>query len=255
MFHIYFVEKKVRKRNARTTKQQIDVIVNFLEDNKILIQGKVEPKDLQKVEALWVELTSLLNGTGKGPKRSVDEWKTVVKEFKNNVKKRCREVHVDKISTGGGPRKVKELSEVEERMMGLISKVSIEGAPIQEAGICIVNNESVHLNTNSDNAEDSIQQLLVADEEMEIIFEGITTRQEKEMRTHENKPPPKASTPKRRQPYRKFSRPSTNISDLATNVKEQTQALKELAIAMTALSTSVSAMAVSLNNIANRLNK
>lgn len=51
----------------------------------------------------------------------------VVSELKTNIKRKARGLFLYKKGTGGGPQP-KELTELEDTMYGLISKVTIEGA-------------------------------------------------------------------------------------------------------------------------------
>lgn len=67
-------------------------------------------------------------------------------------------LYVEKTGTGGGPKQNKELSEIEERLLSLISKVSIEGAPISEPGIYEANlNANIIFEPNQENELASIQ--------------------------------------------------------------------------------------------------
>ncbi|GLV37553.1 hypothetical protein CBL_20365 [Carabus blaptoides fortunei] len=54
-------------------------------------------------------------------------------ELKTNTKIRACDVYIAKNGSGGGPSTVKDLSETEERLVGILSKISVEGAPIPEA--------------------------------------------------------------------------------------------------------------------------
>lgn len=48
-----------------------------------------------------------------------------------------------KHGTGGGPSKIKDLSDVEERLMGLLAKVSVEGSTIPEPGLMMHTEENI----------------------------------------------------------------------------------------------------------------
>lgn len=60
-------EKKLRA--ARTTKKQVEIIINFLEAN---------PNLLNRDEAYkWIELKDILNSGSIGPQKSISQWKSV----------------------------------------------------------------------------------------------------------------------------------------------------------------------------------
>lgn len=52
-------------RSRKTIKAQMEVIVNFLERNRVLVTGKTHPLNQDELERKWVELTEILNGVEK----------------------------------------------------------------------------------------------------------------------------------------------------------------------------------------------
>ena len=62
-------------RSPRTTKAQKEFIINYLDSNKILLGGKINPCELPKVNKLWERLTNEVNKIG--PPKTVKQWKDV----------------------------------------------------------------------------------------------------------------------------------------------------------------------------------
>lgn len=53
-----------------------------------------------------------------------------------NTRRKARLQYVEATGTGGGPKKVKDLSDFEQRLLALLSKITVTGMPgIPEAGI------------------------------------------------------------------------------------------------------------------------
>ncbi|KAI4458115.1 hypothetical protein MML48_7g00007138 [Holotrichia oblita] len=134
-------------RKSRMTKSQKEIIVNFLEHNDSMIKNiKHTPAELNVLNKKWEELVTLLNSTG-GAKKTAKEWKEAINEFKTNVRRKARAITYDHQGTGGGPAKAKPLNNLEERMLSLLSKIVILGAPdIPEAGIATAGSSSAPIN-------------------------------------------------------------------------------------------------------------
>ncbi|GLV37481.1 hypothetical protein CBL_10553 [Carabus blaptoides fortunei] len=98
-----------------------------------MISAKLTQKDHANISKKWEELAHIVNNSG--AKKNVAQWKKAFSELKTNTRRRAREVFNAKNGTGGGPPKVKELTDVEERLMGLLAKVTVEGANIPEPGL------------------------------------------------------------------------------------------------------------------------
>ncbi|KAI4467887.1 hypothetical protein MML48_2g00004228 [Holotrichia oblita] len=134
-------------RKSRMTKSQKEIIVNFLEHNDSMIKNiKHTPAELNVLNKKWEELVTLLNSTD-GAKKTAKEWKEAINEFKTNVRRKVRAITYDHQGTGGGPAKAKPLNNLEERMLSLLSKIVILGAPdIPEAGIATAGPSSAPIN-------------------------------------------------------------------------------------------------------------
>ncbi|KAK9720998.1 hypothetical protein QE152_g21817 [Popillia japonica] len=105
-------------KRERTTKKQIEAMVGFLEKEKHLLYGGDSSE--------WQTLQGLLNNI-EGPRRPVKQWKTVLGDFKTNVKRKARTNSLDVKETGGGPAKGKPLTDIEYRLLQLLNKTVIEG--------------------------------------------------------------------------------------------------------------------------------
>lgn len=73
--------EQAKKRGPRTTKKQIEIIVEFLQTNNILLKGKLEPKEIAIAKQKWHEMSELLNSCGQGPIKTTEQWKKVVTCF------------------------------------------------------------------------------------------------------------------------------------------------------------------------------
>lgn len=67
-------EKKVR--GTRCTSDQYKLMVDYIENHRIMIKGKLSTSENQEVEKYWQELTLMLNDT-KGAEKTWIEWKRV----------------------------------------------------------------------------------------------------------------------------------------------------------------------------------
>lgn len=68
-------------RNKKTNKSQMEVIVNFLEQNRVLVTGKTHPLNPGELDDKWEELTVLLNSVENGARKEKKQWKTVSIQF------------------------------------------------------------------------------------------------------------------------------------------------------------------------------
>lgn len=137
-------EPKSNKKRARSSKKQIQILVDFVRDNNEMSEDN------------WDEITLTLNSSGQGPQKCKGEWKKVflcsfiillyrfiinlygqvLKELKTNVKRHARQLAMEQNKTGGGISSVKPLTEQEEIILGLIAKVTVEGSnEVQELGV------------------------------------------------------------------------------------------------------------------------
>jgi hypothetical protein len=69
----------VEKRSSRTTQEQYSIILNFLEENKIMLLGKTPITEKKVIDNLWHDLATQLNES-RGLNKTVEQWKRVNKQ-------------------------------------------------------------------------------------------------------------------------------------------------------------------------------
>ncbi|KAJ8928724.1 hypothetical protein NQ314_018672 [Rhamnusium bicolor] len=141
-------------RSNRMTKSQKDFMVNFLEKNKFLLETKINPFELDKYNNSWKLLANELNKLP-GANKSIPQWKQ---------------------EQGGGPKSEKDLTNLEERLLALLSKIVILGAPsIPEAGILDKPEEPIeetiyeefYFEDDNENVEIGIEEYIPSNETMD----------------------------------------------------------------------------------------
>ncbi|CAH1379898.1 hypothetical protein MTP99_003742 [Tenebrio molitor] len=154
-------------RSGRMSKQQKELLINRLElDRFLLHQEKLNPAELKKYNYVWAKLSTDLNGL-QGAKKTVIQWKEALNELKVNTRRKARLLHQEATGTGGGPKKLRELSQLEERLMALISKVVITGvSTIPEAGIILTEPTEPERNNVVDETDPNIYQEIIAIDEL-----------------------------------------------------------------------------------------
>lgn len=64
-------------RSKKTTKEQMELLIQFIESNRILVSGKCHPMKSHELEEKWDEVTNLLNSTESGARKDKKQWKAV----------------------------------------------------------------------------------------------------------------------------------------------------------------------------------
>ncbi|KAF5289511.1 hypothetical protein FQA39_LY15066 [Lamprigera yunnana] len=94
-----------------------------------LVFGKCHPMGTGKLESKWKEVAEVLNNLN-GARKVLKQWKSIscknnfFTEYKAKVRKKARE-HKTLVQTGGGGFINKELSDIENRLMGVIRWISV----------------------------------------------------------------------------------------------------------------------------------
>ncbi|KAK4885934.1 hypothetical protein RN001_002205 [Aquatica leii] len=101
-------------------------IVLHAESNRILLTGKTKPSDSNKINFLWAKFTQKINSNALGPSKTADQWRKV------NVRRKSRSLEIERLETGGGPNSYKSLTDLEERLLSVITKIHLGDAELPE---------------------------------------------------------------------------------------------------------------------------
>ncbi|XP_050064628.1 uncharacterized protein LOC126553522 isoform X2 [Aphis gossypii] len=117
-----------KKRQKKVTDEQKVLLVSLLENNPRLVSCKFGA-DFSFDDSIkkWKSIISELESCSTGPKgKSVDDWKRTWSDLKRNVKEKAAKIRSYR-ATGGGEASKEKLSELEERIVGIIGEIMIEG--------------------------------------------------------------------------------------------------------------------------------
>ncbi|XP_034831527.1 uncharacterized protein [Maniola hyperantus] len=98
----------------RTSAQQFEQLVNFMERHGDLNKPADGPHGRIRAIQMWEDLSNLLNLDVSGDHKSIDKWKKVWSDFKNNTKRKAA-----KIQAGGSGTKL-AMSELEQRVLRIV---------------------------------------------------------------------------------------------------------------------------------------
>ncbi|XP_052677538.1 uncharacterized protein LOC128158646 [Crassostrea angulata] len=121
---------KIAKRKPNWSNEEIEVLVQGVTDNIRLIKGKFTPSITNEAKnRCWVEITSQVNAVNcSNFEREVCDVKKKWQDLSSQIKKREAEKRRVLHATGGGPGVlVEELKSWEQKIVGTISKSSLEG--------------------------------------------------------------------------------------------------------------------------------
>ncbi|CAG9766121.1 unnamed protein product [Ceutorhynchus assimilis] len=123
-------------RNVRTNVEQWKVIIDYLEQNPILVRSKFENYDCdnRELKKKWDDLATFLNSMGFGS-RSVEKWQLAIARWKSKTKAKAAAMKIAIQKTGGGPSKTPQLNPIEERLMCLLDWKSVTGDENIEIGL------------------------------------------------------------------------------------------------------------------------
>ncbi|XP_049306827.1 uncharacterized protein LOC125777042 [Bactrocera dorsalis] len=120
------MEKEDHNKVSRTSKEQIECYLNFVQVHPEIKLHKNDPSRPKRMEELWAELSAQLNAL-KGPTRNPNKWRENLTHWKNQVRSRARKAKAHKLVTGGGPSSTIELSETEQRALDTLGAVAVDG--------------------------------------------------------------------------------------------------------------------------------
>nr|CAI5843677.1 unnamed protein product [Callosobruchus analis] len=219
-------------RNKKTAKPQMEVIVQFLEENKIIIHGKCHPMQTSQIEEKWRELSEKLNEVPNGARKEIKDWKSFFYQWKSKIKKRAREQRQHISQTGGGGYICSELSETENRLMGLIGWEHVVGCrDVEEPGLPGSEMEAPQ--------EVIIEQTVVENPELEI-FEQEPLIEKAEIMPNSETPSRPTISVRKTASRKKLVRPQRAQTQLqeaadlyASSTSEMATAVGDMAVAIT----------------------
>nr|CAI5860924.1 unnamed protein product [Callosobruchus analis] len=201
-------------RNKKTSKPQMEVMVQFLEENKIIIYGKSHPMQTSQIEEKWRELSEKLNEVPNGARKEIKDWKSFFYQWKSKIKKRAREQRQHISQTGGGGYICSELSETENRLMGLIGWAHVVGCwDVEEPGSEMEAPQEV-----------IIEQIVVENPELEIFEQEPLIEKAEVMKNSE--------TPSRPTISMRKTEMATAVGDMAVAITKLAEGLSQVAIAL-----------------------
>nr|CAI5826033.1 unnamed protein product [Callosobruchus analis] len=75
---------------------------------------------------LWLKLANRLNSMGFGEK-SIDSWRKALTDWKSKTKTKAVTLKRENEKTGGGPKMLPPLTDLENRLLALMGKTAISG--------------------------------------------------------------------------------------------------------------------------------
>ncbi|XP_018572084.1 uncharacterized protein LOC108911592 [Anoplophora glabripennis] len=114
---------------------QLNYMVDFITLLKILLHGKTKPSEANIIEKLWDELTTALNALGSGPSKTKLQWKKTFIDWKSNTKEKARECYKSEQRTGGGEGDAKKMTPLEEKLVAILSWMTVNGTDVPEIGL------------------------------------------------------------------------------------------------------------------------
>lgn len=132
-----------KKNKMRVTQDHWRVFLDFAETHSEIVTNKFSShlQGKQKNILLWEKLTLKLNSLGHG-KRSVEEWKKTLADWKSKTKLKSSKNAKNLIQTGGGPSCAVPLTSFEERLLSLMGRTGTFGdGTVAEKGMVL----SIHI--------------------------------------------------------------------------------------------------------------
>ncbi|KAG5873082.1 hypothetical protein JTB14_010498 [Gonioctena quinquepunctata] len=121
----------------RVSRNHWRVLLDFVEVHSEIITNKFSShlQGKQNNKLLWEQLTLKSNSLGQG-KRSSEEWKKTLADWKSKTKLKATKNVKDSVKTGGGPSCSVPLTCLEERLLSLMGRAATFGDDtVAERGI------------------------------------------------------------------------------------------------------------------------
>ncbi|KAJ8936379.1 hypothetical protein NQ314_012384 [Rhamnusium bicolor] len=130
----------------------MSLIVDYMENNKIIVTGKCHPMEPDSLESKWDELEILLNNVPNGAIKDKKQWKCFLSEWKSKTRKKARLAIENPRKTGGGSYDTDQLTELEIRLMKICGWVSVLGCDElpEEIDPDLQENNNVEFSNNND---------------------------------------------------------------------------------------------------------
>ncbi|VEN47211.1 unnamed protein product [Callosobruchus maculatus] len=260
-------------RSKRTTKTQMEILINFLDENRVAVTQKMHPLKTDEVEKKWDEIVVILNNVENGAKKDKKQWKNFLYEWKSKTKRKAR-LHKKLITkTGGGGYLCGELTELENRLMSIIGGwIHVLGCPdltdIEPGLPCIQQKSTVQEEEKQEDGLEDLEYyvaegsgLLAVDRDKEQLDVHLTSEA---VSTDEICTTPVVTQPIithtptfKTAPKKKWKRPqkvaSTQLQEAAdsyaNSTVEMASAVKEMSVSISQLAQALSQISVALCNI------
>ncbi|XP_058974704.1 uncharacterized protein LOC131802777 [Musca domestica] len=170
---IFFMKMEKSVRGKRASEEQKEFLINFLEENVDLANDKFCTVDGAKYrEEKWKELAECLNAIG-GTMKDGAKWRKYWSDLRQHTRSKYLLMKRDEQKSGiNGPKKIKQLSEVEQRIINITKIEAVDGDKTQEMGFLC--SPGVHVENNSSDIcyqEDMVEilddQIVELDEDLE----------------------------------------------------------------------------------------
>nr|CAI5843675.1 unnamed protein product [Callosobruchus analis] len=179
-----------------------------------------------QIEEKWRELSEKLNEVPNGARKEIKDWKSFFYQWKSKIKKRAREQRQHISQTGGGGYICSELSETENRLMGLIGWEHVVGCrDVEEPGLPGSEMEAPQ--------EVIIEQTVVENPELEIFEQEPLIEKAEIMPNSETPSRPTASRKKLVRPQRAQTQLQEAADLYASSTSEMATAVGDMAVAIT----------------------
>lgn len=123
-----------RKRQQKTTRQQYEIYLAELENNKDFRENVFSPNNPSVLKETWEKITVRLNAAG-GPIKDVASWKRTFSDWKAHARQRARIIKCAQKETGNAGRMEKSLTDLEEKLLNLTGRVVVDGLNVPELGV------------------------------------------------------------------------------------------------------------------------
>lgn len=81
------------------------------------------------------ELCNILNKCANRPRHGVSEWQQIFWNWTSSIKRKAREIFVQRHLTGGGSGPEKFLTDLESTVFQLLGELCVQGMAVHELGI------------------------------------------------------------------------------------------------------------------------